>query len=184
VPGYFLDTSAFAKLYHQEAGSDFVEHIVSVSGSALVSRLSVIEIESVFAIHVWTGQLDLPRQDLARRRLRADIAQGRIRVGPPIEESLSARPPIAGPIRRYDGTSNLGRYTTHGCAGSPANWEDLRYGRRRSATVPSCGGSRLSDDQSGQSECAQALRSFVKCDCVVCRLLRVWHPRVFALVAR
>ena len=86
MPGYFLDTSAFAKLYHQDDGSDFVERIVSVPGSAVVSRLSIIEIESVVAIKVRTGQLDLLGQDLARRRLRADISQGRIRVGPPIEE--------------------------------------------------------------------------------------------------
>jgi len=86
VPGYFLDTSAFAKLYHKEAGSDFVERIVTFPGSAVVSRLSLVEIESVFAIKIRTGQLDLTGQDLARRRLRADISQGRLRVAPPIEE--------------------------------------------------------------------------------------------------
>ena len=42
--------------------------------------------ESVFAIKVRTGQLDLFGQDLARRRLRADISRGRIRVGPSIGE--------------------------------------------------------------------------------------------------
>jgi len=86
VPAFFLDTSAFAKLYHQEAGSDFIEQIVSLPGSALVSRLTLIEMESVFAIKVRTGQLDLLGQDLARRRLRADISRGRIRVGPSIGE--------------------------------------------------------------------------------------------------
>ena len=44
------------------------------------------EIESVFAIKVRTRQLDLAGQDLARRRFQADISQGRVRVGPPIEE--------------------------------------------------------------------------------------------------
>jgi PIN domain nuclease of toxin-antitoxin system len=67
VPGYFLDTSALAKLHHQETGSELVERIVAVPGSAVISRLSLIEMESVFAIKVRTGQLDLPGQDLARR---------------------------------------------------------------------------------------------------------------------
>ena len=86
MPTFFLDTSAFAKLYHQEVGSDFIEQIVSAPGTALVSRLTLIEMESVFAIKVRTGQLDQVGQDLARRRLRADISRGRIRVGPPIGE--------------------------------------------------------------------------------------------------
>lgn len=86
MPCYFLDTSAFAKLYHQEAGSDFIEQMVAVPGSAVVSRLSLIEMESVLATKVRTGQLDRSGQDLARRRLRADISRGRIRIGPPIIE--------------------------------------------------------------------------------------------------
>jgi hypothetical protein len=99
VPGYFLDTSAFAKLYHQEAGSEFVERIVCGPGSAVISRLSVIEIESVFAIKVRTGQLDLAGQELARRRLRADISQGRIRV---VHRSRSAS--ISVPANCWSGT--------------------------------------------------------------------------------
>lgn len=52
----------------------------------MVSRLSLIEIESVRAIKVRTGQLNPHGQELERRRFRADISQGRIRVGPPIGE--------------------------------------------------------------------------------------------------
>jgi predicted nucleic acid-binding protein len=87
VPQYFLDTSAFAKLYHQEAGSDQMERIVEQRGStSIVSRLALVEIESVFAIKVRTGDLSADGQDLCRRRLRSDLSQHRIRVSPPIEE--------------------------------------------------------------------------------------------------
>jgi predicted nucleic acid-binding protein len=86
MPGFFLDTSAFAKLYHQEPGSDIVERIVALPGSAVISRLSLLEMESVFAIKVRTGQLNPSAQDLAKRRLRADLSRGRIQVGPTIEE--------------------------------------------------------------------------------------------------
>ena len=87
MPSYFLDTSALAKLYHQEAGSDYLERIVQQSGSqAVISRLSLVEMESVFAIKVRVGEIDHAAQDIARRRLRADVAQGRLRIGPRIEE--------------------------------------------------------------------------------------------------
>ena len=87
MASYFLDTSALAKLYHQETGSAYVERLVQQPGSiVLVSRLSLIEMESVFAIKVRTGELSPSDQELGRRRLRADVAQGRILVGPPIEE--------------------------------------------------------------------------------------------------
>ena len=86
--GYFLDSSALAKLYHREPGSEFLERLLSQQGlQAFISRLSLVEIESVLAIKVRTGELDSSGQTLARRRLRADISQARIRVGPPIEDS-------------------------------------------------------------------------------------------------
>lgn len=87
MSGYFLDTSALAKLYHQEDGSYFVERLLTARvPSTVISRLSLVEMESVLAIKVRTGELDAGGRELARRRLRADVAQGRIRVGPPIDE--------------------------------------------------------------------------------------------------
>ena len=87
MPGYFLDTSAYAKLYHQENGSEYVEQLLGRPGAVvIVSRLSLVEIESVIAIKVRTGELDAIGQELFRRRFRADISQGRIRTGPPINE--------------------------------------------------------------------------------------------------
>ena len=86
MAGYFLDTSALAKLYHEELGSDYVESILNQPGSkGMVSRLSLVEMESVFAIKVRTGALDENGRSLALRRLRADIARDRLIVGPPIE---------------------------------------------------------------------------------------------------
>ena len=82
----FLDTSALAKLYHEEPGSEYVEHIVRQPGSTgIVSRLSLVEMESVLAIKVRTGALDEIGRSIALRRLRADIARNRLIVGPAIE---------------------------------------------------------------------------------------------------
>ena len=74
MAGYFPDTSALAKRYHEELGSDYVERILSQPGSkGIVSRLSLVEMESVFAIKARTGALDENGRSLALRRLRADI---------------------------------------------------------------------------------------------------------------
>lgn len=69
MAGYFLDTSALAKLYHQEPGSDYVEQILNQRGSqGIMSRLSLVEFESVLAIKVRTGVLDTMGRAIALRR--------------------------------------------------------------------------------------------------------------------
>ena len=88
MPGYFLDTSALAKLYHQETGSKYVEALFASPDSKLViSRLSLVEMESAVAIKVRMGELDETGREIARRRLHADVAQGRLKVGPVVEEA-------------------------------------------------------------------------------------------------
>ena len=85
MPGYFLDTSAVAKLYHQETGSEYVDRIVKEPGSrSIISRLSIVELESVLAIKVRTGEINERDVEIARRCLRADLTQRRLLVGPPI----------------------------------------------------------------------------------------------------
>ena len=77
MPNYFLDTSALAKLYHKEAGSEFVDRILREPGSrSLISRLSIVEMESVLAIKVRTGEIDQRDVEIS--------SQQRILVGPPI----------------------------------------------------------------------------------------------------
>lgn len=45
--GYFLDTSALAKSYHREVGTDRVEQLLDQPGSTIfISRLTTIEIQS------------------------------------------------------------------------------------------------------------------------------------------
>jgi predicted nucleic acid-binding protein len=86
LAGYFLDTSALAKLHHEESGSEYVERISSQPGSkSIVSRLSLVQMESVFAIKVRTGVLNEFGRSIVLRRLRADIARNRLIVGPAIE---------------------------------------------------------------------------------------------------
>jgi len=92
VATLFLDTSALAKLYHREVGSESLERVLHHPNTrTLISRLSIVEMESVCAIKIRSGQLDTPNMEIARRRLRADLAQRRILVGPPVEEKHFSR---------------------------------------------------------------------------------------------
>ena len=86
MPNYFADTSALAKLYHQEAGSEFMGRIVSAAGShTFVSHLAMVEMESVLALKSRTGEIDKRQFETARRCPRADFRQRRLLMGPPIE---------------------------------------------------------------------------------------------------
>jgi predicted nucleic acid-binding protein len=81
VAAYFLDSSALAKLYHAETGSAVVEELV-LSGTAtiLISRLSVVEVQSAFAGKVRTGVISGGDAASFRRRFLEDIASGVFRV--------------------------------------------------------------------------------------------------------
>jgi predicted nucleic acid-binding protein len=87
VPNYFLDTSALAKLYHHETGSDYMDRILEQRGArSLISRLSIVEFESVLAMKIRTGEIDQPALQIARRRFKADLARQRLIVAPPVHE--------------------------------------------------------------------------------------------------
>ena len=87
MPNYFLDTSALAKRYHTENGSDFLDRLLEQAGSrSWISHLSIVEFESVLAIKTRTREIDPPALEVARRRFRADLAQQRLLVGPPFHE--------------------------------------------------------------------------------------------------
>jgi predicted nucleic acid-binding protein len=77
VPAYFFDTSALAKLYHQEAGSDRVEELVrNPAHRILISRLAVVEMHSVFALKVRSQAIDADDATALRRRFLSDIRSG------------------------------------------------------------------------------------------------------------
>ena len=87
MPNYFLDTSALAKRYHKETGSEYMDRIVEQPGSrSLISHLSIVELESVLAIKTRTGEIDEQALEIARRRFRADLRRQRLLVAPPVQE--------------------------------------------------------------------------------------------------
>jgi uncharacterized protein len=88
LPNYFLDTSALAKLYHREKGSAFVDGIIAQAGSRVwISHLTIVGFESVLAIKTRTQEINQAALGLARGLFRADLAQLRLLVAPPIRET-------------------------------------------------------------------------------------------------
>ena len=79
MPHYFLDTSALAKLYRKEIGSDLVDRVVAEPDSRrLISRFTILEMESVLALKFRTGEIDAQSMLIARRRLEADLGSRRL----------------------------------------------------------------------------------------------------------
>ena len=75
MPRYFLDTSALAKVYRKELGSDLMDRIVVEPGSQrFISRFTILEMESVLALKFRTGEIDEHSLLAARRRLEADLS--------------------------------------------------------------------------------------------------------------
>lgn len=73
---YFFDSSALAKNYHAELGTPEVERILKELGSRyFISRLAVIEIQSVFGGKVRMGAIGEPEFRLVRRRFLADVTR-------------------------------------------------------------------------------------------------------------
>jgi predicted nucleic acid-binding protein len=81
VPGYFIDTSALAKLYHAEVSNQQMEMLAqSQDNRLIVSQLSVIELQSVFAARVRMGVIDQASLNQLRGLFFADLAAGRFKV--------------------------------------------------------------------------------------------------------
>src|SRR5436305_12793136 len=72
----FLDTSALGKHYHPEVGSAKVDDLLrDPSSRHFISRLSVVEIQSVFARKVRTGAITPDDFRLLRRRFLTDLTK-------------------------------------------------------------------------------------------------------------
>jgi predicted nucleic acid-binding protein len=79
----FLDTSALVKYYHPEDGTQEVTRIIEEPGARhYISRLSLVEMVSAFAVKFRLGQIDEQGFEDLRRRFYHDIGQSRFRIMP------------------------------------------------------------------------------------------------------
>ena len=78
---YFFDSSALAKRYHRETGTEKVALRFDEPGREIrISRLSFVEVQSVFAMKVSAGFISLAEAGQQRARLVVDVAAGQIEV--------------------------------------------------------------------------------------------------------
>ena len=81
MPNYFFDTSALGKNYHVEVGTDEVERLLALPQARhFISRLSIIEIQSVFAGKVRTRVITDADFQLLRRRFLTDVTKRQFSV--------------------------------------------------------------------------------------------------------
>jgi uncharacterized protein len=79
----FIDTSALVKYYHPEDGTQVVTRLLEEPATRhYLSRLSLVETVSAFAVKFRLRQIDDQGFDDLRRRFYHDIGQGRFRVVP------------------------------------------------------------------------------------------------------
>lgn len=81
MAGYFFDSSALVKLYHPETGTSAVDQIANSAGNLIrISRLTVAELTSAFAIKVRTQSIGREDADFFLRQFRRDITAGKLEV--------------------------------------------------------------------------------------------------------
>jgi predicted nucleic acid-binding protein len=81
VADNFFDSSALGKHCHAEVGTVKVDQLLAAPASQhFISRLTVVEIQSVFAKKVRTGVLPLPDFQLLCRRFLADLRRKTFQV--------------------------------------------------------------------------------------------------------
>jgi uncharacterized protein len=81
VPNCFFDTSALGKHYHEEVGTGEVERLLVLPEVRhFISRLSIVELQSVFAGKVRTRAIDNADFGLLHRRFLTDVTRRQFSV--------------------------------------------------------------------------------------------------------
>jgi predicted nucleic acid-binding protein len=105
LAGYFFDSSALVKHYHPEAGTRAIDQIVNDAGNLVrVSRLTVAELTSAFAIKVRTQSISREDAEFFLRQFKMDIATGKLEVFSIGESAFTATELL---VERYAFTSRL-----------------------------------------------------------------------------
>jgi uncharacterized protein len=105
LAGYFFDSSALVKLYHPETGTSAVDQIANIADNLIrISRLTVAELTSAFAIKVRTQSISREDADAFLRQFRRDITGGKLEVFSIGESEFTAAESL---VERYAFDSRL-----------------------------------------------------------------------------
>jgi len=74
MASYFFDTSAFVKYYHDEVGSQQIISLIDQTVNRIfISRLTLVEWHSAFALKVRSGSLTFENFQIAKRSFYSDL---------------------------------------------------------------------------------------------------------------
>ena len=105
MASYVFDSSALGKHYHAEIGTAFVDALLQEPGAHhFISRLTVVELHSVFAGKVRTGVITAAAFQLLRVQLHNDIGRRIVRV---LRMTEAHYHDAEGLLRRYGLTRQL-----------------------------------------------------------------------------
>jgi predicted nucleic acid-binding protein len=105
LAGYFFDSSALVKLYHSETGTSAVDRIASTADNAIrISRLTIAELTSAFAIKVRTQSISREDADAFLRQFRRGVTSGKLEVFSIGESEFTAAESL---VERYAFDSRL-----------------------------------------------------------------------------
>ncbi|MBS1831329.1 MAG: type II toxin-antitoxin system VapC family toxin [Acidobacteria bacterium] len=76
----FFDTSALAKVYHDEPGADFMRNLVRNSAAPYIANLGVVEMYSVLSNKVRSLAISTDEARIVRSHFLSDIRKGAFRV--------------------------------------------------------------------------------------------------------
>ena len=97
MAAYFFDSSALAKHYHPEVGTPEIDKIVQTPGAQVrISRLTVVELPSVFAIKVRTRFISQEDVRLLVRQFQDDIVAQKFLVAAVREPEFVAAERLVG----------------------------------------------------------------------------------------
>jgi predicted nucleic acid-binding protein len=125
MPDNFFDTSALGKHYHAEVGTVKVDQLLAAAVSRhFISRLTLVEIQSVFAKKVRTGALTLADFQLLCRRFLADVRRGKFQVVRVTSPHFLAAEQL---LRRLGPSQNLRTLDAHQLAVALSLWRQGAY---------------------------------------------------------
>jgi predicted nucleic acid-binding protein len=78
MAGYFFDTSALVKRYHQEQGTPAVDRLFAEGASIVISRLGIVETVSALALKIRTGELEIDDYTVTRKKFLGDVSERKL----------------------------------------------------------------------------------------------------------
>jgi hypothetical protein len=157
---YLGDTSAFAKRCHKENGSEYMDRILEQSDSRfLISNLLIVELESVLAIKMRTGEINQQSLEIARRRfwliLRGNASLSRRLLG----KAISRVPGTTRSTRCGGGPMDTRCVAISHGTRSPAKGAHYCAYRGRSKTLPGRAVGRLFGSESRATRARPGMRT-------------------------